>query len=138
MYVHAVNNAKSATNSPRTVRMHLFDAIRSVSLGSKILVAGTHRLDYFDDVFTDDVFEVATTIVLATKAMINAKLHQVSDERNVKNMSLAKMIALGDNPRVWYTVARRAWEAVARTVAIKALASAVFCRGLVYKRKKTI
>ena len=121
-------------NSPHTVRMHLFDAVRSVSLGSKILVAGTHRLDYFDDVFTDDVVEVATTIVLATKAMINAKLHQVSDERNVKNMSLAKTIALGDNPRVWYTVARRAWKVVVRTVAIKALAPAVFCGGLVYKR----
>ena len=31
-YVHTVNNAKYTMNSQRTVRMYLFDAIRSASL----------------------------------------------------------------------------------------------------------
>ena len=54
------------------------------------MVFRTHRLDEFEDIFTDDVIEIATTIVLATKVMINeclaliAKLWKVSDERNIQ------------------------------------------------------
>jgi hypothetical protein len=40
-----------------------------------------------------------------------------------KNISLAKTIAPGGSLRVWYTVARRVWEAVARAVSKIWLAS---------------
>ena len=56
----------SATNSQRTDRMYLFDMIRSASLESKLLIVAKAHLGEFEDVFTDNVIEGATRIVLAT------------------------------------------------------------------------